>query len=218
MDASSQASNSQEAAADRFIEQLFIAYHIKIQGLRSHLPELGAVLKLMIHKCFASTRLDESIGHVKVEGYKLIARWDHVGPIIRERRYVCICFEQHLTKNITFLSKSVDAERIWFLLHTERGQFFFEHGTDRQILKSLPLRRVGMNMMLWQNRRWAGSGPNKSGVVISGHVMAQVLSSPQLPLQRTWWTPSWTRQDRRWRGLPPRLSGRLRSWKRQTPR
>ena len=56
---------------------------------------------------------------MEVEGYELIARWDRT----YEKGGVCVYASCKISQNFTFSDKSNDAERIWCMIHTERGPF-----------------------------------------------------------------------------------------------
>ena len=105
------------------IQRMLVVWHVNIQGLRSSVAELVARIRLASKPpmilCLNETFLNQSIGEVEVEGFDLIARWDRS----YERGGVCVYVSCDVSQNVTLLSKSADAERLWCMLHTEQGPF-----------------------------------------------------------------------------------------------
>ena len=103
--------------------QCLNVWHINIQGLRSHVAELVARLRMSEQPpqviCLNETFLDQSVGEVELEGYVNIARWDRAA----ERGGVCIYARQDIAQQVTLLSKSGTAERLWCVLHTDCGPY-----------------------------------------------------------------------------------------------
>ena len=59
------------------------------------------------------------MGEVVIEGYVCISRWDRAV----ERGGVCIDAQKNCAQQVTFLSKSDTAERLWCVLHTDCGPY-----------------------------------------------------------------------------------------------
>ena len=106
-----------------FNQQSFTIWHVNIQGLRSHVADLVGRIRLATNTphllCLNETFLDQSIGDVAVEGYDVVARWDRA----KERGGVCVYACKQISENVTLMMKSVDAERVWCMVHTERGPY-----------------------------------------------------------------------------------------------
>ena len=69
--------------------------------------------------CLNETFLDQTIGDVDIEGYVLVARWDRS----YERGGVCVYASSSISQKVTLVHKSVIAERVWCMLHTDQGPF-----------------------------------------------------------------------------------------------
>lgn len=102
--------------------------HVNIQGLRSHLIELCAVIRLCATPpdiiCVNETFLDESVENIELEGFEVVGRRDRsfsgddraCGGVIIFARSVISC-------HVTLLLTSQVSERLWLQLHTDTGPY-----------------------------------------------------------------------------------------------
>jgi len=113
----------EETKAKPFHPEHLCVWHINIQGLRSHVAELAARLRMREQTphvlCYNETFLEESVEDVQIESYMAIASWDRA----KERGGVCVNTRQDVAQQVTLLQKSADAERIWCVLHTGCGPY-----------------------------------------------------------------------------------------------
>ena len=98
---------------------------MNIQGLLSSIDELVGYLLLMKQRpsilCLNETFLDQSVGDVEIEGYKLISRLDRRDG--RKCGGIAVYALQSVASQATFLFHSKQHERTWMLVHTDRGAY-----------------------------------------------------------------------------------------------
>ena len=103
----------------------FDILHANVQGLCSSLVELVARLRSMSPRpalvCLNETWLDKSIGMVELEGYDLIARRDRRDG--RKCGGVIVFARSDISARCTLLEESVEAERVWVILHSTVGPY-----------------------------------------------------------------------------------------------
>ena len=126
LDESSGATSVETAAAWGAAELLI--WHANVQGLRSSTAELVGRIRMCERRpdilCLNETFLDKTIGEVPIEGYEQIARWDReIGEAAITRGGVVVYAACAISGQVTLIEKSVEAERLWLLIHTERGPF-----------------------------------------------------------------------------------------------
>ena len=73
-------SADEEIKTETVHPQDLCVWHVNVQGLRSHVAELVARLRMSEHSphllSLNETFLDQSVGEVEIEGYVISARWD----------------------------------------------------------------------------------------------------------------------------------------------
>ena len=102
--------------------------HVNIQGLRSHLAELCAVIRLSAAPpdivCVNETFLDEGIEEIALEGFDVVGRRDrsHNGD---ERKCggVIVYARSAIANHVTLISISGESERLWLQMHTNNGPY-----------------------------------------------------------------------------------------------
>ena len=99
--------------------------HVNIRGLLGHTTELTARLRLLPPKpmliCITESWLDKSIGEVMLEGYVLVGRHDRQDG--RKCGGVVMYALASYANYITLLDKSLGAERLWAVVHSDLGPY-----------------------------------------------------------------------------------------------
>ena len=101
---------------------------VNIQGLRSHLAELCAVMRLCVAPpdiiCVNETFLDDGVEIIEPEGYEIIGRRDRSfsGD---ERRCggIIVHARASIASNVTLFETSAVSERMWFQMHSNNGPY-----------------------------------------------------------------------------------------------
>ena len=102
--------------------------HVNIQGLRSHLTELCAVIRLSAEPpdivCVNETFLDKAVEQIELEGFKVVGRRDrsHNGDD-RNCGGVIVFAKTEIADLVTLLLTSEASERMWFQIHAENGPY-----------------------------------------------------------------------------------------------
>ena len=98
--------------------------HLNMRGYLSHIAEVTALIRDLPAKPFLvslnETFLSEAIEQVKLEGYQVLARRD------RKERWgggVLVFVLDEYFPRVTLLDVSEEAERIWAVVHSDRGPF-----------------------------------------------------------------------------------------------
>ena len=110
--------------------------HVNIHGLRSHLAELSAVIRLASAPpdivCINETFLDDGVKEVELEGYNVVGRRDRsCSGDNRNCGGVVVFAKTELADHVTLSLKSEDSERMWFQFCTPPlGLSSCRHGTD----------------------------------------------------------------------------------------
>ena len=102
--------------------------HVNIQGLRSHLAELTAVIRLCESPpdvvCVNETFLDDGVGTIELEGYEVVGRRDRsYSGDARRCGGVVVFARVAIANHVTLLLTSEVSERLWFQLHTDNGPY-----------------------------------------------------------------------------------------------
>ena len=170
--------------------------HVNIQGLRSHLAELSAVICLSDIPpdivCINETFLDDSIGMVHLEGYDTVGRRDRsYGDDHRKCGGVIVFAISALANHVTLLHTSDESERLWFLIHAENGPYLLcswyrppvpgevesiaSFGKELELLRNQALGTLLIGDLNLHSQRWLHhSSPNSSEV--EGEAMRKLCS------------------------------------------
>ena len=102
--------------------------HVNIQGLRSHMAELTAVIRLSRTcpdiVCVNETFLDDAVGEAELEGFSVVGRRDRsYNGDDRSCGGVIVYAKTEIADQVTLLLISDDSERMWFQLHTITGPY-----------------------------------------------------------------------------------------------
>jgi exonuclease III len=106
-----------------------VVLHINVQGLRSHLAELSAVIRLSASPpdiiCVNETFLDEGVEEVALEGYSVAGRRDRSFGGVDKRRCggIIVFARTDITDHVTLMLTSTTHERMWLQLHTNNGPY-----------------------------------------------------------------------------------------------
>ena len=97
--------------------------HINIQGLRSHLAELSAVIRLHCEPpdivCVNETFLDDGVEQIELEGFDVVGQRDRsYSGDERSCGGVIVFARAEIADHATLLVISEVAERLWIQLHT----------------------------------------------------------------------------------------------------
>jgi hypothetical protein len=99
--------------------------HVNIRGFVSHSAELAAHIRLMKAApsivCINETFLDKLVENVELEGYAVIGRRDRDDG--RKCGGVMVFARTEIANNVTLLEKSGQSERVWAIIHTDRGPY-----------------------------------------------------------------------------------------------
>ena len=100
--------------------------HVNIQGWRSHMAELCAVIRIMTAApdvvCVNETFLDKGVEDVQLEGYLVVGRRDRSYSGDERRCGGIIVFARtEIAEHVTLMSMSDSSERMWILMHTHLG-------------------------------------------------------------------------------------------------
>jgi exonuclease III len=102
--------------------------HVNIQGLRSHLAELCAIIRLSSTPidivCVNETFLDDGVEHIELEGFKAVGRRDRsYNGDDRRCGGIIVFARSEIADHVTLLLISEVAERMWIQLHTNNGPY-----------------------------------------------------------------------------------------------
>ena len=102
--------------------------HVNIQGLRSHMAELCAVIRVETAApdivCVNETFLDDGVEEVQLEGYIVVGRRDRSYSGDKRRCGGIIVFARtEIAEHVTLMSISDSSERMWILMHTLLGPY-----------------------------------------------------------------------------------------------
>ena len=102
--------------------------HVNIQGLRSHLAELCAVVRLSSAPpdiiCINETFLDDGVKNIEVEGYEIIGRRDRsFNGDERKCGGIIVFARSNIASNVTLIETSAVSERMWFQMHSNNGPY-----------------------------------------------------------------------------------------------
>ena len=102
--------------------------HVNIQGLRSHLAELSAVIRLSASTpdivCINETFLDYGVEEIDLEGFDVVGRRDRSYNGDKRRcGGVIVYAKSEIADHVTLLQVSEVSERLWFQLHTNNGPY-----------------------------------------------------------------------------------------------
>ena len=101
-----------------------VVLHINIQGIRSHLAELSAVIRLIASPpeiiCVNETFLDEGVEDIVLAGYSVVGRRDRSFGGVDKRRCggIIVFARADIADHVTPMLTSATHERIWLQLHT----------------------------------------------------------------------------------------------------
>ena len=98
--------------------------HFHMRGYLSHIAETTALLRGMKEKpvlvTLNETFLSNAIEKVELEGYQLLARRDREG---QWGGGVLVFVLDEYAPRVTLVEKSQVAERIWAIMHSDRGPY-----------------------------------------------------------------------------------------------
>ena len=102
--------------------------HVNIHGLRSHLAELSAVIRLSAVApdvvCVNETFLDKGVGTIELEGFEVVGRRDrNYSGDDRNCGGVIVFAKTSIVSHVTLLLTSENSERLWLQLHTDNGPY-----------------------------------------------------------------------------------------------
>ena len=101
--------------------------HVNIRGLRSHLAELSAVLRLSDVSydiiCINETFLDTNVC-IQLEGFTIVGRRDRsYGDDDRKCGGIIVMARTDVADHVTLLHVSEVSERLWLQMHTDNGPY-----------------------------------------------------------------------------------------------
>jgi hypothetical protein len=157
--------------------QTTLIMHVNIRGLKSHMAELCAVVRLRDSKpdiiCINETFLDASTEYIAPEGYATIGRRDrsHSGDT-RRCGGIIVYARAEIANHISLLLTSATCERMWMQLHTENGPYLLcawyrppaagetqsidSFGTELDTLRSNALGTLVVGDLNVHSQRWLG--------------------------------------------------------------
>ena len=102
--------------------------HVNIQGLRSHMAELCAVIRVATAApdivCVNETFLDDGVEEVQLEGYIVVGRRDRsYSGDVRRCGGIIVFARTEIAEHVTLMSISDSSERMWILMHTLLGPY-----------------------------------------------------------------------------------------------
>ena len=102
--------------------------HVNIQGLRSHVDELCAVVRLSATPPdivrVNETFLDDGVEQIELEGFDVVGRRDRsYSGDDRSRGGVIVFARAEIANHVTLSMISEVAERLWIQLHTNNGPY-----------------------------------------------------------------------------------------------
>ena len=105
-----------------------VVMHVNIQGLRSHLAELCAAVRLCASPpaiiCINETFLDDGVENIELEGFVVAGRRDRsYSGDIRRCGGIIVFVRTEIADNVTLLQTSRVSERLWVQMHTDNGPY-----------------------------------------------------------------------------------------------